>query len=236
MTTHDPDAWWSPVPGRAPEPAREGAADLGAPQPAGPGATWEPRPGGSASPRPRRAWPRRLLVVGAVLLVLVVAAVLTVRAVVSATKVLYDAPRTLSVSVPRSWFDNTGAPGVDPDAPPVLAASNLWQSQRIEVDRFEVEAGDTLAAFHAEGVDDECARWTCTTRTAPQQLSVAGHEALEQVVTHPAEPGSGASSSLTLTVWLDDGAVEVYGLATSSGPTAPDASNLRRVAASLQLL
>jgi hypothetical protein len=169
-------------------------------------------------------------------LVLVVGVGLTVRQVGSATKVLHDGARTLSVTVPRSWYDNTGEPGTDPDVAPVLAASNLWQSQRIEVDRFRVEDDATLAGFHAEGVDAECARWSCSSRTGPTGLRVAGHEALEQVVTHPADADGGATTSLTLTIWLDDGAIEVYGLATSSGATAPDARTLRRVASSLVLL
>ena len=258
MAPPDPDAWWSPVPGGPPVPdagppyagfEHAGSEHAGFDQPYtqpypadgparaapayGPGPV---APGPRLADGPRRSRRRLLPAVTAGVLVLVLGGALGVRAVTSATKVLHDGARTLSVTVPRSWFDNTGEPGTDPDVPPVLAASNLWQSQRIEVDRFGVEEGDTLASFHAEGVDAECAQWSCTSRTAPERLSVAGHLALEQVVTHPADADGGASTSLTLTVWLDGRAVEVYGLATSSGTTAPDATTLRRVAASLELL
>ena len=169
-------------------------------------------------------------------LVLVLAGGLAVTLAVTGTKVLYDSARTVSVAVPRSWYDNTGEPGTDPDSPPVIAASNLWQSRRVEVDRFAVEDGDTLESFHGEGVDRECAGWPCSSRSGPRELVVAGHPALEQLVTHAADADGGASSSLTLTVWLDDRVVEVYGLATGSGTTPPDARALHDVATSLTLL
>lgn len=240
MAPPDPDAWWSPVPGGAHVPdapyAGHGGEGPSAAAWAAPTSTPAPADGSVVPGRSRHPRRRLLLILTVGVLVLVVGGALTVRAVTSGTKVLYDGARTLSVTVPRSWYDNTGEPGTDPDVPPVLAASNLWQSQRIEVDRYPTADDDTLATFHAEGVDDECAHWACTSRTSPRRLSVAGHEALEQVVTHPADADGGASTSLTLTVWLDDRAVEVYGLATSSGTTAPDAATLRRVAASLELL
>ncbi|SEP84211.1 hypothetical protein [Microlunatus flavus] len=233
MSAPDPDAWWSPVPG--PPPAAQPAPDAyGATPP------WSARPlpgPDPAEPTPRRPRQSRTWwVAGVGALVLAVAAGLVVVLVVRGTKVLYDSARTVSVQVPRSWYDNTGEPGSDPGSPPVIAASNLWQSRRVEVDRFDTEDGDTLESFHAEGVDRECAGWPCSSRSGSRRLVVAGHPALEQVVTHPADGDGGASSSLTLTVWLDDRAVEVYGLATSSGDDPPDAAPLERVATSLQLL
>lgn len=174
--------------------------------------------------------------VGAGALVLLLGTVLAVALGLTGTKVLYDSARTVSIAVPRSWYDNTGGPGADPDEPPVIAASNLWQSKRVEVDRYDVEDGDTLESFHVEGVDRECASWPCSGRTQPRALSVAGRPALEQVVTHAGDADGGASSSLTLTVWLDDEAVEVYGLATAAGTTPPGPEPLQEVAASLRLL
>ncbi len=214
MEEHDADAWWSPIPGasgRAPDP-----------EPFAPGAVPVPR---------RRPW---VVTVGTAS-VLVVCAVLTLVLGRPGTKTLMDPAGSVSVAVPRSWYDNTGDPGSDPDAPPVLAASNLWQSRWVEVDRFGVDDHDDLWSFHTEGVDHECASWTCTHQSGPTSLRVGGHEALEQVVTHPADADGGASSSLTLTVWLGDDAVELYAVATAVGDTPPDDAPLKAIAASLRL-
>jgi hypothetical protein len=222
----DPDAWWSPIPG----PTRPTAA-AAAPAPA----ALPPAPlGVGGVPAGRRRWP--WVVAGATALVLAVCAVLALALGRAGTKTLMDPAGTVSVAVPRSWYDNTGDPGSDPDEPPVLAASNLWQSRWMEVDRFPVGEDDDLRSFHAEGVDHECAATTCTHRTGPTALTVAGHEALEQVVTHPSDADGGASSSLTLTVWLDGEAVELYAVATATGDTPPDAAPLEAIAASLRFL
>ncbi|GAA3565615.1 hypothetical protein GCM10022197_21870 [Microlunatus spumicola] len=231
MTAHDPDAWWSPVPGPSEPPAR---ADAYAPTDAqGP---WSAEPPWSA-PGPaapgRRRWP--WVVSGLTALVLVVAG-LGLALGRTGTKTLTDAGGTVSVAVPRSWYDNTGEPGSDPDFPPVLAASNLWQSRWVEVARFDVDDGASLRSFHDEGVEHECATWACTHRSGPHTLVVGGHDAIEQVVTHARDADGGASSSLTLTVWLDDEAVELYAVATATGSTPPDAASLERIAASLRLL
>lgn len=231
MPEPDQDAWWSPIPG---PPQLIG-------QPTGqPTALWTGPPGPSttaddhAARTTRRRWP--WVVGGATALVLVGCSVLALALGGAGTKTLMDPAGTVAVAVPRSWYDNTGDPGSDPDAPPILAASNLWQSRWIEVDRFDVEADDDLRSFHAEGIDHECAGWTCTHRSGPKVLTVAGHDALEQVVTHPSDADGGASSSLTLTVWLGDEAVELYAVATASGDTPPDAAPLATIAGSLRLL
>ena len=216
VTERGQDAWWSPIPGPPEPPA---APALPTPPAAGPA---------------RRRWP--WLVSGATVLVLLTCAALALALGRAGTKTLIDPAGTLAVAVPRSWYDNTGDPGSDPDAPPVLAASNLWQSRWMEVDRFQVDDGDDLRSFHADGVDHECAGWTCTKRTDPKALSVAGHDALEQVVTHPSDADGGASSSLTLTVWLDGEAVELYAVATAVGDTPPDPAPLEAIAASLRFL
>ena len=233
MSERGQDAWWSPIPG-APE---ERGPDLpAAPYPSPYSAPYAAPPA-SAAPAVagrRRRWP--WVVSGATVLVVVLCAVLALAGGRAGTKTLIDPGGTVAVAVPRSWYDNTGDPGTDPDAPPILAASNLWQSRWLEVDRFEVDDADDLRSFHAEGVDRECAGWTCTTRSGPRALTVAGHDALEQVVTHPSDADGGASSSLTLTVWLDDEAVELYAVATAGGDTAPDAAPLEVIAASLRLL
>lgn len=169
-------------------------------------------------------------------MVLVVCSVLAVVLGPARTKTLMDPARTVAVAVPQSWYDNSGEPGSDPDAPPILAASNLWQSRWMEVARFEVGDSDDLRSFHAEGVDHECAGWTCTERSGPRARTVAGHEALEQVVTHPSDADGGASRSLTLTVWLDDEAVELYAVATASGDTPPGPAPLEAIAGSLRFL
>jgi hypothetical protein len=168
--------------------------------------------------------------------VLVVCAGLAVTLGRATTKTLMDPARTMSIAVPRSWYDNSGDPGSDPDSPPVLAASNLWQSRWVEVDRYDVDDTTSLRDFHAEGVDDECSSWTCSDRSGPKPLRVSGHDALEQVVTHPSDADGGATSSLTLTVWLDDEAVELHAVATGSGDTPPRAAPLEAIATSLRLL
>lgn len=207
VSERDPSAWWSPIPGSAAP-----VIDV---------------------PTPRRwSW----LVSAATAFVLVVCAVLAFALGRAGTQTLTDPTGSVAVAVPRSWYDDTPDPGSDPDAPPILAASNLWQSRWMEVDRFEVGATDDLRSFHAEGIDHECGGWTCTQRSGPKSLTVAGHDALEQVVTHPADADGGASSSLTLTVWLGDEAVELYAVATAVGDTPPDAAPLEAIAASLQLL
>lgn len=226
------DAWWSPIPG-APQPdpgSRSGPPAAPYPQPyAAPPASSVP-----AAAATRRRWP--WVVSGATVLVVVVCAVLALAGGRAGTKTLIDPGGTVAVAVPRSWYDNTGDPGTDPDTPPILAASNLWQSRWLEVDHFEVDEADDLSSFHTEGVDHECAGWPCTARSGPRALSVGGHDALEQVVTHPSDADGGASRSLTLTVWLDDGAVELYAVATAGGDTPPEAAPLEVIAASLRLL
>lgn len=217
MTERDPDAWWSPIPGAAlpvddPRSVRQSTSN-------------------EVLDRRRGPW----ALGGAVAALLVVCALLALGLGRPVTKTLTDPTGTVSVAVPRSWHDDSGDPGVDPDSTPVLAASNLWQSRWTEVDRFEVDGTDDLMSFHTDGVDHECAAWSCTHRSGPSHLTVAGHEALEQVVTHPADADGGASSSLTLTVWLDDEAVELYAVATAVGDTPPDAEPLETIAASLQL-
>ena len=154
----------------------------------------------------------------------------------SENRTLMDASGTVSIAVPRSWYDDTGDLGSDPDESSVLAASNLWQSRWVEVDRYEIDDGDTLQSFHAEGVDHECAHRRCSTRTGPRVLIVAGHDALEQGVTHPGDADDGATRSLTLTVWLDDEVVELYTEATATGDTPPGAAPLEAIATSLRLV
>ncbi|MGI3785752.1 MAG: hypothetical protein ACRYG2_33825, partial [Janthinobacterium lividum] len=159
MNERDPDAWWSPVPGWA-EPALDPRS---APPAAGP--TWPPGP--PAVPQ-RRRWTWVLSASAASLLV--VCAVLALAFGRPGTTTLMDPAGTVSVAVPGSWYDNTGDPGSDPDEPPVLAASNLWQIRWMEVDRFDVDDTDDLWSFHTEGVDHECASWTCTHRSGPERL------------------------------------------------------------------
>jgi hypothetical protein len=228
VSERDQDAWWSPIPG-APEPSPGSRPGLPAAPYAAPIASDAP----AVRPR-RRRWP--WVVSGATVLAVVVCAVLALAGGRAGTKTLIDPAGTVAVAVPRSWYDNTGDAGSNPDAPPILAASNLWQSRWMEVDRFDVDDVDDLRTFHTEGVDRECAGWPCTTRSGPRALTVGGHEALEQVVTHPSDANGGASSSLTLTVWLDDEAVELYAVATAGGDTPPDAAPLEAIATSLRLL
>lgn len=219
MTERDDDAWWSPIPG-----------PVGGPAPAEAPAAPPP----ASADRARRRWP--WFVGGATALVVLACAVLGVALGRAGTQTLMDPAGTVAVAVPRSWYDNTGDRSSDPGSPPVLAASNLWQSRWMEVVRFDVDEGTDLRSFHEEGVDEECGSWTCTHRSTPRALTVGGHDALEQVVTHASDADGGASSSLTLTVWLDDEAVELYVVATAVGSTPPDPAPLETIAASLRFL
>ena len=235
MPPSDPDAWWSPVPG-APAPdalaAPTTASDPGYRQ-LWRGADPYALPNASAARPVARRWPG---VVGwTTPFLLVVCSVLAVTLGPSETRTLMDESGTVSIAVPRSWYDDTGTLGSGPDEPSVLAASNLWQSRWVEVDRFDVDDDDSLQSFHADGIDHECASRRCTGRTGPQALAVAGHDALEQVLTHPGDADTGATRSLTLTVWLDDEVVELYTEATATGDTPPAVAPLEAIAASLRL-
>jgi hypothetical protein len=233
VTLRPSDAWWSPVPGSAPP----------APTPLDPGygQAWRaadpyagaPRPVAAGSRRPARwSW----VVAATTAAVLVVCSLLAVTLGRTGTQTLTDDSGTVSITVPRSWYDDTGSSRKDEDDPAVLAASSLFQSRWVEVDRYAVDDGDTLRSFHADGVDDECASWTCTDRTGPEVLTVGGHDALEQVLSHPSDADGGATRTLTLTVWLDDEAVELYTVATAIGDRPPAAAPLQAVAASLRLV
>ena len=233
MTERDPDAWWSPVPGLPPSSPPPAETTHPGPWPApGLDASRPDLPAAGARRRRTRPW----VVGGAAAVALLVCGVLVATLGGAATKTLMDPDGTVSIAVPRSWYDNSGDPRADPDEPAVLVSSNLWQDRWVVVDRWDVDDDDTLASFHEEGVSHECAQQRCASRSGARSLDVGGHVALEQVVVHPSDATSGASTLVVLTVWLDDRAVEVYAGATADGDTAPDPAPLETIAGSLRVL
>jgi hypothetical protein len=176
--------------------------------------TWaDPEPALLRPPRRRGLAP---VVVPQVLTVVLAVGALTYFA---GNEPMSDEAGRVTVSVPRSWTDQTAAAveARDDEREPALAVGNFLGDRHIDV----VVAPRTveLARQHAADVDRLCYDLACVSRGQPAAVEVNGRPGVQQVLAH-----AGAEWTVLLTVESAEQLVTVTGRAGEfAGPGDVDA-------------
>jgi hypothetical protein len=175
-----------------------------------------------ADPEPALVRPSRRRALAPIVVPQVLTVVLAVGALTyfAGDEAMSDEADRVTVSVPRSWTDQTAAAAEvwdDDERGPALAVGNFLGDRHIDV----VVAPRTveLARRHAADVDRLCSDLACVSRGQPAAVEVNGRPGVQQVLAH-----AGAEWTVLLTLESAEQLVAVTGRASEfAGPDDVDA-------------